>query len=128
MPLQDGFQLVDKALKANKFNLPLSVAALLPDAADRGKRAGTIFGRDECETGYLPGVHHELEVWHVSLMLAEYLAWLIGEKVKDGHCKHHKPCSEMRKEHKRMLRTYKETLEKLAGEIGALERDLAPIL
>jgi hypothetical protein len=122
MPLEDGFKHVDKALKASGFNLSVAVAALLADAAmERAKT--TVFGKDECGTGYLPG-HVETEAWHISLMLAEYLAWLLGEKVKDGHCKNHKPCDTMRAEHKRMLAAFRAALDCVVSEIGQLEKHL----
>ena len=122
MPLEDGFTYVDKALKANSFNLPLAVAALLADAAKERAKT-TVFGKDECGTGYLPG-YVETEAWHISLMLAEYLAWLLGQKVKDGHCNNHKPCDTMRAEHKRMLAVFKTALAGLVTEIGELQKDL----
>src|SRR5947207_4944638 len=116
MPLEDGFQYVDKALKASGFNLAVAVAALLAGPAKERAKT-TVFGKDECGTGYLPG-HVETEVWHISLMLAEYLAWLLGQKVKDGHCNNHKPCDTMRAEHKRMLAAFKAALAGVVAEVG----------
>jgi hypothetical protein len=67
-----------------------------------------------------------MEIWHISLMLAEYLADLLGRKMKEGHCnaKDHAPCATMRAEHLRMLRQYRKALEELLDDVKALEATL----
>jgi len=128
MPLKDTCDLVDRALGANHHILPLAVAALLPEARARGVQEGKRFGNDEHQTTYVPGDHHEMQVWYISLMLAEYLADLLGRKVRDGHCNAqgpgHVPCATMRAEHLRMLQEYRQALEKLVEDVKKLEGTL----
>jgi hypothetical protein len=67
-----------------------------------------------------------MQVWHVSLMLAEYLADLLGRKIKDGHCNSpdHAPCSTMRAEHRQMFKQYRKALEGLVADVKQLEETL----
>src|ERR1700682_1085489 len=120
MSIQRGLDLVEKwkVLTADKkVNLVATLSAMLLDTVDIAKSERTLFGKDECGTGYLPGRHHEIETWYVALIVAEYLAGLLGKKVKDRHCNNHARCDIMREEHLRMLGAFKIALEKLVGEM-----------
>ncbi len=89
------------------------------------------FGLNACQTHYgitTAGLSQELAAWILSIMLAEYTAGLLAEKVEDGHCQLHrvkpdfKPCLDMANEHMRMLRLFKERLRDLVKEIEKLEQ------
>ncbi len=124
--LEETCDLVSGLLQANNHDLGASVGALLPDAEARGNRERRRFGDNQHNTVYLPGPSHEMQVWHVSLMLAEYLADLLGRKVKDGHCgaPGHAPCATMRAEHRFMFEQYRKALEKLVDDVSQLEATL----
>jgi hypothetical protein len=126
MPLFDSADFVNLALQTNAFNLPLSVAALLPQTKVRGMAEGKRFGLAAHKTEYMPGEAHEMKAWYVSLMLVEYVAVLLFKKVQDGHCnaEGHPPCDEMRAEHRRMFKEYRSALETLLSEVRELEAQL----
>jgi hypothetical protein len=66
--------------------------------------------------------HHEILMWHISLMFAEYVAGMLELKAKDGHCRSHpKPCALTRELHLKMLRRFKADLEALICEIDGVD-------
>jgi hypothetical protein len=125
--LKETSDLVDLALKVNQQNIPLAIAALLPHAAVRTSLERKTFGSEEHQTTYGLG-SHEMQIWYVSMMLAEYLAESLARRVREGRCNQdgagHVPCAVMKAEHFRMLQDYRKSLEKLVDEIKNLEKTL----
>ena len=128
MPIQEGLQLVGSAVTPfyydPYFTLPAPISTLEPDASRRATQTGTVFTDRfaSCGVHYTAG-HHEISIWHISLMFAEYVAGMLAKKAEDGHCRtHQKPCDLTRELHLRMLGRFKADLLALVKEIEGLEQ------
>src|SRR4051794_1213388 len=105
MPIKEGLKLVDNAFKEFYhdpfFLLPQPIKTLEPDAQKRARDTGTVFHdrAASCAVEYGEG-HHEILIWHVALMFAEYVAGMLALKGEHGHCRSHpKPCALTRELH-----------------------------
>jgi len=114
MSIQHGKTVTDGSMP---LRLP-SLEKMLPYAVKRAQDLQTIYldRKQDCGVEYTEN-HHEIQMWHLALLQAEYVAGLLVQKVEDGHCYHHKPCDETAKLHLTMLRDYKKALEELTGDI-----------
>ncbi len=69
---------------------------------------------------------HEIRMWHVGLMFCEYVAGLIADKARIGHChakeKTNRHCSMGRALHLKMLARFKEDLAEVIQQIASLEK------
>jgi hypothetical protein len=78
-----------------------------------------------CQVGYNDG-SHEIAIWHISLMFAEYVAGMLRKKAEEGHCRQQKPCALTRELHLRMLARFKADLQALVKEIDDIETKEVP--
>jgi hypothetical protein len=127
MPIKEGLQLVGSAFTPfyhdPYFILPAPIKTLEPDASRRAMQGGTVFTDRQASCGvvYTEG-HHEILIWHISLMFAEYVAGMLAKKAEDGHCRNHKkPCDLTRNLHLKMLARFKADLLALVKEIEDIE-------
>lgn len=139
MPIPQGLKAIDTILTSAGWN----IGRMRQAAKDRVQALGTaggappgtafaLFGLPACRTGYgidaKGNVNLELETWFLSLLLAEYTAGILAEKIKQGHCNNHRvapaynPCIPMATEHKRMLAAFRDAVKNLYDEISALEK------
>jgi hypothetical protein len=132
MPIKEGLQLVGSAFTPfshdPNFIFPAPLKTLEPDALRRATQTGTVFmdRAASCQVGYQEG-HHEISIWHIGLMFAEYLAGMLAKKAEDGHCRSHKkPCALTRELHLRMLARFKADLLALVKEIEDIETTEVP--
>jgi hypothetical protein len=132
MPIKEGLHLVGSAFTPfyhdPQFIFPAPIKTLEPDALRRAKDTGTVFmdRAGTCQVGYAEG-HHEILIWHIGLMFAEYVAGMLAKKAEDGHCRNHKkPCALTRELHLRMLGRLKADLLALVKEIEDIENNEVP--
>jgi hypothetical protein len=137
MPIRDGERVVNDLLTcggtkpANDgrvLTLP-ALQAFHPEVQKRTQDPAAVFYDcvNTCNgTGY-DHQNHEIIFWHVGLMLAEYVAGLIADKAKEGHChargKTNSVCSRGRALHLKMLARFKNDLRLLIKEIEDLEKE-----
>jgi hypothetical protein len=123
MSIEQGMKLVDSIIMRPR---PEQALPELIDAAREMAKTDNIRYRwDVCKTEYSPeGKNHEIDVWNLSLMYAQYLAGLLALKAAEGHCqtKAHIPCKEMANSHMYMFNAFKSSLEALVKEMGELEQ------
>jgi hypothetical protein len=103
---------------------------LLPEVERRTQLPGAAVFDDCCNTcNGLRYYHecHEIRMWYVGLMFAEYVAGLIADKAKIGHChakkKINRHCSMGRALHLKMLARFKQDLAEVIQQITELEKD-----
>jgi hypothetical protein len=84
----------------------------------------------ECRTGY-DSHKPELQMWFFGLMLCEYVAGLLAQKVQEGHCQEHRvqpdlnPCLKTRPMHLDMLKAFRADLASLVNEVDGRITDLS---
>jgi hypothetical protein len=136
MSIPEGLKAVNDVITSPNWDM-----ARLIDAASKranqeltpptGFAPGIFFGVPACRTFYgatATGMSNELIAWFLGIILAEYAAGILAEKVRDGHCNAHRLapamalCPDMTKEHKKMLTAFKDRIKKLSDEIEALDR------
>jgi hypothetical protein len=136
MPILEGLKAINEILIQPNWDIDQLILAARDRAMQLGTGAGlpagAAFGLNACQTWYgvnAQGVpNQEIASWFLSILLAEYTAGLLAQKVEEGHCREHrkkpdfKPCIDMAKEHLRMLGLFKEDLKKLVQEVEELER------
>ncbi len=125
MSIAEGLQQVNAALtthydSSKGFNVAASLAELVTVAAGRVGAKARAFKAGNCKTNY-DGGNLEPVLWQLSLMLGEYIAGILEQKAKDGHCKFDpakpKPCPVGRTFHLTMLGQFKADLEDLCKQI-----------
>jgi hypothetical protein len=123
MSIEDGMKQVDKILMKPRPEHALS--ELVDAARQKAKKDAVRYRWDACETGYSPETpNHEIDVWNLSLMYAQYLAGLLALKAAEGHCQtmSHLPCKTMANAHMYMFNAFKSSLESLVKEMSELEQ------
>jgi hypothetical protein len=130
MPIEEGWQLVkdafQKTVAGGGFDYSrFPLQDLQPPAIRRVQANGTLFEEATCGVKYgelRPGQwSHEVQIWHIALMFVKYVAGVLKDKAKEGHCYNHaKPCARSRAFHLDMLHRFKADLEELVREIGNL--------
>jgi hypothetical protein len=132
MPIRKGQTAVNKLVTDDgkrTAQTPAEFAPLLPEAHKRARQFDDCYltcrdnKGDRCLA--YPPHSHELEMWHLGLMLVEYVAGLLLDKAKIGHCyaetRTNPVCSLSRDMHLKMLAALKDDLRALADEIQTLE-------
>jgi hypothetical protein len=134
MPIERSKKIIDDLATANGRKAADTPAlfqthAVLSEIEQRTKEMGTHCHdfRATCRgTGY-DHTCHEIQMWHIGLMMAEYAAGLMGDKARIGHChaknKKNPACTKGRRLHRRMLAQFKAELGKLIDEIKSMEDD-----
>jgi len=132
MLIKEGLRLVRSAFTPfyldPHFIFPAPIKTLESDASRRATQTGTVFMdcATSCQVRYNEG-HHEISIWHISLMFAEYVAGMLAQKAEDGHCRNHKkPCALTRELHLRALARFKADLLALVKEIEDIEMKEVP--
>lgn len=125
MSIKDGLNAVDPTVRKLNRNGVIDPALYGPFAhvvMERAAKDSLLFEEKDCNESYNKDCH-EIHMWFFGLMLCEYVAGIIEQKVRDGHCGKHRnqpdllPCSTMRKKHHEMLQAFKNDLKKLVEEI-----------
>ena len=114
LPLQEGKDLVDKAIP----NFVPDLERLLPEAKRRALDRGTAYRA--CAAAHrveYAELHHEIQMWHFTLMFIEYVAGLLVQKAENNHCYIHRPCPETKKLHLDMARDFKKAIEDLLRDV-----------
>jgi hypothetical protein len=114
LPLEEGKDLVNKAMPLHVPNLERLLPAAVQRALDRrtAYRACAAAHRVEYTEN-----HHEIQVWHFAIMFIEYTAGLILQKAEDNHCYMHRPCAETKKLHLDMARDFKKAIEEVLRDV-----------
>jgi hypothetical protein len=136
MPIPEGHLAVKNLVEASgAAQTPAELHALLPEVRRRAKQFDDCYSTCRDNKGdrclYYDGRNHEIELWHIGLMFAEYVARLLLTKAGEGHCyaenRTNTVCSFSRDMHLKMLAALKEDLRNLADEIDALEAGGRPV-
>jgi hypothetical protein len=130
MAINEGMRVIDAVLNKHGWDMDklreAARARILAMPGAPGLPTGIPFGLAPCATCYganAAETSNEMLAWCLGLMLAEWLAGLLVQKVEEGHCRQHRvaprfdPCPTMAAEHKRML-------EKFAEAVRSLEKDI----
>ncbi len=132
MPVQEGSKAVTDCLTGNNTKKPDIPGVLHPLRTQVNARAASFADcylscRDSTGQSCLfyGPCNHESEIWHVGLMFVEYVARLLLNKARIGHCyaqnRTNPVCSFSRDMHLKMLKAIRNDLCKLAKEIEDLE-------
>jgi hypothetical protein len=137
MPIADGLKAVNDVITAPNWDM----GRLINKASERANQEltpppgffpGIFFGLPECGTFYgapAHGMSNELIAWFLGILLAEYTAGILGDKVKDGHCNAHRlpptyqACPDMQREHMKMLEAFRDRVKQLLADVeGAVSQ------
>lgn len=127
--LKDGCDIVDQCFGLNGPIMALGIASLQPYVIQK-IAAGKTYGDPTHKTTY-GYANHEMHAWYTSLLMCQYVADLLGRKVRDKHCqmKREDPthvCTAMPAEHLKMLQDYRAALEGVLADVKLLEASLVP--
>jgi hypothetical protein len=125
MAIDDGLREVDREFaktycapaESFHFQSPLSGLQVAASARAVATQTQFISCASSCTVAYVSG-NHEIQVCHTGLMFLEYVAGLLRDKAKPGHCRNHpKPCKLTRELHVQVLEEMKAQIDALGTEI-----------
>jgi hypothetical protein len=132
MPIQDGLEAVKALVEGGGKRPAQTPGELAPLLEEVKKRASNFLDcyptcrdnkGDRC-LAYTPQ-SHESEMWHLGLLFIEYVAGLLLDKARIGHCyaetRTNPVCALSRDMHLKMLAALKDDLRRLADEIDRRE-------
>jgi hypothetical protein len=137
MAIPDGLKAVNEVITASNWDMNRLIQKAAEIANQElgpapGYPPGTFFGLHACRTDYglsNRGLNNEMISWYLSIILAEYTAGILGEKVREGHCNAHRlaptyqPCPDMQAEHMKMLEVFRGRVKQLLADVeGAVSQ------
>jgi hypothetical protein len=131
MAIPDGLRAVNEVITAPNWDMNRLIEKAAEIANQElgpapGYPRGTFFGLHACRTEYglsNRGFNNEMISWYLSVILAEYTAGILSEKVREGHCNVHRlaptyqPCPDMQAEHMKMLEAFRDRVKKLLTDV-----------
>ena len=133
MPIEDGMNAVRKVMEpgGQPANIPPALHQLRTEVQKRAKEFLDCYPTcrdnkgDRCLA--YQKTAHENDVWQIGIMFLEYVAGLLIDKAKKGHCYAEATtkgvCSRSRTMHLEMVAQLKSDIGKLVEEIERLEGD-----